>query len=68
MSAAANNPLMTATPAMPVPASNGRLSKLTPPMATTGMSTAWQMAVSVSRDIWLTLCLVPLPKTAPQPR
>lgn len=38
----------TATPAMPLPASSATLPAPMPPMATTGMSTAAQMAFRVS--------------------
>ena len=48
LSFAANNPLTTATPSMPVPVSSFIFSAVIPPMATTGISTASQIAHSSS--------------------
>ena len=58
----------TAAPAAPVPASSATLSGPTPPIATTGMSTAAQMARRPCRPTAWASVLVAVGKTAPTPR
>ena len=64
----ANNALMVATPTIPVPASSRTLSRPMPPIATTGIETAAQIAASVSQSTSSASSLEPVGKTAPTPR
>ena len=68
MSLAAKMALITATPQMPLPHSCSTLCAPMPPMATTGMETARQMARRVSRLTSSASALEPVGNTAPTPR
>ena len=53
---------------VPVPARVGRFWAVTPPLATTGMDTAAQMAFRVSAEVGTVSALVPVGNMAPTPR
>ena len=58
----------TAAPAAPEPASVGMVSALQPPIATTGIDTAWQIARNSSGVKAQLSGLVGVATTAPTPR
>ena len=68
MSSAAKMAETTAAPSAPVPASAGTVRSFRPPMATTGMSTAAQMAARPSAPTSAASGFVGVPNTAPTPR
>ena len=57
----------TAIPAMPLLLNAGAFSAVMPPMATTGMETAWQMFFNPAPDTSSASVFVEVEKTAPTP-